>query len=295
MYVTDDVASASREEQQAARDRWHLHGVQDRCGSCAENGSNLDEVERVMRAANAATYSLASPSTVARCLVRTSRCLPSMRGTWTSGLASTASRESPQLLDAGQGSGCEARRDGPRRASGRSERPGCCTRQRAWRHQARNCSCCTATSTNSSKQQASCRCPRGGRTGHQSRYGRLLALGHLAGRGARRLLGRAGGFRRGAPVASERFTTRRAGRATSRRPCGKASEDSIAAAAMARTAVDAIAVVEENKKYLGRIDAIAGDGDHGIGMSRGSSRRRGCQRDPRWGRDGAERCGSRLW
>jgi D-erythrulose 4-kinase len=35
--------------------------------------------------------------------------------------------------------------------------------------------------------------------------------------------------------------------------------------------VDAIyAVVEENKEYLGRIDAVAGDGDHGIGMSRGS-------------------------
>ena len=30
------------------------------------------------------------------------------------------------------------------------------------------------------------------------------------------------------------------------------------------------ATVEENKDYLGRIDAIAGDGDHGIGMSRGS-------------------------
>ena len=29
-------------------------------------------------------------------------------------------------------------------------------------------------------------------------------------------------------------------------------------------------MVEENKEYLGRIDAIAGDGDHGIGMSRGS-------------------------
>ena len=30
------------------------------------------------------------------------------------------------------------------------------------------------------------------------------------------------------------------------------------------------ATVEEHKEYLGRIDAIAGDGDHGIGMSRGS-------------------------
>jgi dihydroxyacetone kinase len=51
----------------------------------------------------------------------------------------------------------------------------------------------------------------------------------------------------------------------------EASEESIAAAALARKAVDAIyATVEENKEYLGRIDAIAGDGDHGIGMSRGS-------------------------
>ena len=45
----------------------------------------------------------------------------------------------------------------------------------------------------------------------------------------------------------------------------------MAAAAIARKAVDAIyAAAEENKEYLGRIDAIAGDGDHGIGMSRGS-------------------------
>jgi dihydroxyacetone kinase len=51
----------------------------------------------------------------------------------------------------------------------------------------------------------------------------------------------------------------------------EASEESIAAAEVARKAVDAIyATVEENKDYLGQIDAIAGDGDHGIGMSRGS-------------------------
>ena len=51
----------------------------------------------------------------------------------------------------------------------------------------------------------------------------------------------------------------------------EASEESLAAAEIARKAVDAIyAMVEENKEYLGRIDAIAGDGDHGIGMSRGS-------------------------
>ena len=79
-------------------------------------------------------------------------------------------------------------------------------------------------------------------------------------------------FRRGTAVASERFTTRRASAAhVAETVAAEASEDSIAAAAIARKAVDAIyAVAERNKEYLGRIDAIAGDGDHGIGMSRGS-------------------------
>jgi dihydroxyacetone kinase len=79
-------------------------------------------------------------------------------------------------------------------------------------------------------------------------------------------------FRRGIAVASERFTTRRVGAGhVAQAVTAEASGESIAAAAIARKAVDAIyAVVEENKEYLGRIDAIAGDGDHGIGMSRGS-------------------------
>ena len=79
-------------------------------------------------------------------------------------------------------------------------------------------------------------------------------------------------FRRGNAVASERFTTRRAGAGhVAEKVAATASQESIAAAAIARKAVDAIyAAVEENKEYLGRIDAIAGDGDHGIGMSRGS-------------------------
>ncbi|HEU4910037.1 MAG TPA: DAK2 domain-containing protein, partial [Propionibacteriaceae bacterium] len=79
-------------------------------------------------------------------------------------------------------------------------------------------------------------------------------------------------FRRGNAVVSERFTTRRVGAGqVAVKAAEEASEQSIAAAAVARKAVDAIyATVEENKEYLGQIDAIAGDGDHGIGMSRGS-------------------------
>jgi dihydroxyacetone kinase len=42
-------------------------------------------------------------------------------------------------------------------------------------------------------------------------------------------------------------------------------------AVVARSAIDAIArVVDENVDELGRIDAVAGDGDHGIGMQRGA-------------------------
>jgi D-erythrulose 4-kinase len=79
-------------------------------------------------------------------------------------------------------------------------------------------------------------------------------------------------FRRGRAQVSERFTTRRtAEEVVAEDVTVDASEASIAAAAVARRAVAALyATVEENQDYLGRIDAIAGDGDHGIGMTRGS-------------------------
>ena len=79
-------------------------------------------------------------------------------------------------------------------------------------------------------------------------------------------------FRRGTAVVSEKFTTRRTGtEQVAESVTEEASEESLAAAAVARKAVNAIfTTIEENKEYLGQIDAIAGDGDHGIGMSRGS-------------------------
>jgi dihydroxyacetone kinase len=49
------------------------------------------------------------------------------------------------------------------------------------------------------------------------------------------------------------------------------SAESQAAAATALAAVEAVlAVVEANADELGRIDAVAGDGDHGVGMQRGA-------------------------
>jgi dihydroxyacetone kinase len=51
----------------------------------------------------------------------------------------------------------------------------------------------------------------------------------------------------------------------------EASDESRRAAATIVQALDAVrAVIDENADELGRIDAIAGDGDHGIGMKRGS-------------------------
>jgi dihydroxyacetone kinase len=50
-----------------------------------------------------------------------------------------------------------------------------------------------------------------------------------------------------------------------------ASADSLAAAATVRAAIDAMAdVVALHEERLGAIDAVAGDGDHGLGMVRGT-------------------------
>ena len=58
-----------------------------------------------------------------------------------------------------------------------------------------------------------------------------------------------------------------------------ASEDSRAAALRVAVAIDAIAaVIDEHVVELGRIDAIAGDGDHGIGMQRGATAAAGAAR-----------------
>jgi dihydroxyacetone kinase len=59
-----------------------------------------------------------------------------------------------------------------------------------------------------------------------------------------------------------------------------ASDDSRAAARIAHRAIDAIAaVIDENVDELGRIDAVAGDGDHGIGMQRGAQAARAAAAD----------------
>lgn len=79
-------------------------------------------------------------------------------------------------------------------------------------------------------------------------------------------------FRRGdvsgAPTFAARVDVRADEASPNDRPAG--SEDSIAAAGVARRMLDAIgSAIAENEDLLGRLDAVAGDGDHGVGMLRG--------------------------
>ncbi len=79
-------------------------------------------------------------------------------------------------------------------------------------------------------------------------------------------------YRRGAPPEQTRFTQHRAVTASTRASATvEASAESRAAAEVACRAVAALsATVEQHEDELGRLDAVAGDGDHGIGMSRGA-------------------------
>ncbi|HEX5906064.1 MAG TPA: dihydroxyacetone kinase family protein [Propionibacteriaceae bacterium] len=277
VYVTDDVASASREEQEKRRGIAGTFTVYKIAAAAAENGANLDEVERVMRAANAATYSFGV----------------AFHGCTLPGADAPLFTVDERHMDFGLGIHGEP---------GITSAPWMLAKDLAAK---------LVETVLAERPEGVI-----GRTAvlvnglGATKYEELFVLfGHVS-----ELLEAAGvelvspevgelvtsldmagcslsvtwlddelegywlapadtpAFRRGTAVASEKFTTRRAGVGhVAEKVTAEASEESIAAAAVARKAVDAIyAVVEENKEYLGRIDAIAGDGDHGIGMSRGS-------------------------
>jgi dihydroxyacetone kinase len=277
VYVTDDVASASLEEQQKRRGIAGTFTVYKMAAAAAENGANLDQVERVMRTANAATYSF---------------------GVAFHGCTMPGSDQPLFTVDEGHmdfGLGIHGE-------PGITSAPWMPARDLA----AKLVDTVLAERPEGVSGRAAVLLNGLGATKYEELfvlYGHVNEL--LEAAGVVQVLPEVGelvtsldmagcslsatwldeelegfwvapadtpAFRRGIAVASERFTTRRAsaGHVTETVEA-EASEDSIAAAAIARKAVDAIyAVVEENKEYLGRIDAIAGDGDHGIGMSRGS-------------------------
>jgi D-erythrulose 4-kinase len=277
VYVTDDVASASPEEQDKRRGIAGTFTVYKMAAAAAENGANLDEVERVMRAANAATYSFGV----------------AFHGCTLPGADKPLFTVDEGHMDFGLGIHGEP---------GITSAPWMPAKDLA----AKLAETVLAERPEGVSGRAAVLLNGLGAT----KYEELFVLyGHVAqlleAEGVVQVSPEVGelvtsldmagcslsitwldeelegywvapaetpAFRRGTALTSERFTTRRA-RAdhVAEAVTDEASEESIAAAEIARKAVDAIyAVVEENKEYLGRIDAIAGDGDHGIGMSRGS-------------------------
>ncbi len=277
VYVTDDVASASPEEQQKRRGIAGTFTVYKIAAAAAENGANLDDVERVMRAANAATYSF---------------------GVAFHGCTMPGSDEPLFTVDEGHmdfGLGIHGE-------------PGITSA--SWMPAKDLAGKLVETVLAERPEGVSGRAAvvlNGlGATKYEELFvlygyvtefleaegvvqvspevGELVTSLDMAGcslsvtwldeelEGYWVAPAETPAFRRGTAVTSERFTTRRAGTDhVAEAVMAEATEESIAAAEIARKAVDALyAVVEENKEYLGRIDAIAGDGDHGIGMSRGS-------------------------
>jgi dihydroxyacetone kinase len=277
VYVTDDVASASRQEQEKRRGIAGTFTVYKIAAAATEDGANLDEVERVMRAANAATYSFGV----------------AFHGCTLPGADTPLFTVDEGHMDFGLGIHGEP---------GITSAPWMSAKDLA----AKLVEAVLAERPEGVSGRAAVLVNGLGATKYEELF---VLFGHVS-----ELLEAAGvelvspevgelvtsldmagcslsvtwlddelegywvapadtpAFRRGTAVASEKFTTRRAGPGhIAEKVAAEASEESIAAAAVARKAVDAIyAVVEENKEYLGRIDAIAGDGDHGIGMSRGS-------------------------
>jgi D-erythrulose 4-kinase len=277
VYVTDDVASASREEQEKRRGIAGTFTVYKVAAAAAENGANLDEVERVMRAANAATYSFGV----------------AFHGCTLPGDDQPLFTVDEGHMDFGLGIHGEP---------GITSAPWMPAKDLA----AKLVETVLAERPEGVSGRAAVILNGLGATKYEELF---VLFGHVS-----ELLGAADvelvspevgelvtsldmagcslsvtwldeelegywvapadtpAFRRGTAVASELFTTRRTSAGhVAETVTAEASEESLAAAEIARKAVDALyATVEENKEYLGRIDAIAGDGDHGIGMSRGS-------------------------
>jgi dihydroxyacetone kinase len=277
VYVTDDVASAPSDEADKRRGIAGTFTVYKIGGAAAERGADLDTVERVMRAANAATFSFG---------VAFAGCtLPGSR--------EPLFRVAPGQTEFGLGIHGEP---------GIRTEPSMPARELAG---ALVSSVLEERPVGTSGRAAVLLNGLGA-----TKYEELFVLyGHAA-----RLLSEAGvepvlpevgelvtsldmagcslsitwldeeleeywtaptdtpAFRRGSvPVEPVTNARRRvADAAETAAEATAASELSVAAAAVARRCVAAMAdVVVANQERLGQIDAVAGDGDHGLGMSRG--------------------------
>ena len=276
VYVTDDVASAAPEEQGKRRGIAGTFTVYKIAGAAAEAGADLDEVERVMAAANAATYSFGVAFDGCTLPGAEEPLFHVEKGKMDFGLgihgepgissvdALTARELAATLVE----KVLAERPDGTSRAAVVVNGLGSTKYEELYALYADIAPLLTEAGVEivapevgelvTSLDMAGCSLSVTWLDDELEQY--WLAPADTA------------AFKRGNAAVSTRFTTRRAADETvAAVETEEASEESIAAAAIARSAVLAIsATIEENKEYLGQIDAIAGDGDHGIGMSRGA-------------------------
>ena len=276
VYVTDDVASAVREEQGKRRGIAGTFTVYKIAGAAAEAGADLDEVERIMAAANAATYSFGVAFHGCTLPGSQEPLFEVDRGRMDFGLgihgepgiSSVDWMPARQLAETLVEKVLAERPDGASRAAVVVNGLGATKYEELYALYADLSDLLVAAGVEIVAPEV------GELVTSLDMAGCSLSLTWLD----EELEGHwtapadTPAFRRGQASVSTRFTERHiAAETASESVTEEASEASIAAATVARSAVLALsAVVEENKDHLGQIDAIAGDGDHGIGMSRGA-------------------------
>jgi D-erythrulose 4-kinase len=276
VYVTDDIASAAPDEQGKRRGIAGTFTVYKIAGAAAEQGANLDEVERIMAAANAATYSFGVAFAGCTMPGADQPLFNVDRGMMDFGLGihgepgiSSAPWMNAKDLAAKLVETVLAERpEGTRRAAVLINGLGATKYEELFVLFGEVSELLVAASVEMVLPEA------GELVTSLEMAGCSLSVTWLNDELESYWVAPADtpAFRRGSAVASERFTTRRqVASHSATQAVTEASQDSIAAAAIAREAVRTLsATIEEHKDYLGRIDAIAGDGDHGIGMSRGA-------------------------
>src|SRR5215210_5463752 len=277
VYATDDVASASPEEQQKRRGIAGTFTVYKIAAAAAEAGANLDQVERVMAKANAATFTFGV----------------AFAGCTMPGADQPLFNVEPGRMDFGLGIHGEP---------GISSAPWINARELA----TKLVQTVLAERPDDASGRAAVLVNGLGATKYEELYalfgdvaellqaagvvlvepevGELVTSLDMAGCSLsitwldleleRYWVAPADtpAFRRGTAQPSSRFSTRRTVTEDAREHVvEEASVESIAAAAVARGLLRTLSeTVETHKDYLGRLDAVAGDGDHGIGMSRGA-------------------------
>jgi D-erythrulose 4-kinase len=278
VYVTDDIASAAPSEQDKRRGIAGTFTVYKIAGAAAEDGANLDEVERVMTKANAATYSFGV----------------AFAGCTMPGADQPLFIVEPGQMDFGLGIHGEP---------GISSAPWMNANELA----TKLVHTLLAERPDGDTGRAAVLVNGLGATKYEELYalfgevaellqaadvvlvdpevGELVTSLDMAGcslsitwldeelEGYWVAPADTPAFRRGAAHASQRFTTRRTTVTGDARESlvDQASEESVAAAAVARVLLRTLSeTIETHKDFLGKLDAVAGDGDHGIGMSRGA-------------------------